>query len=349
MAHATAMPYVTPADDAPACRSVAGVPVQVAADDPALGARVEPWLARALAPGDGPTTGEPIRLQVLSDQPPDPPAGARTLAATPRCRVVRMADRVFLRFPQARCDLDLAMGRARLWLAEAWWGEPLKIQQDPWLLALAWLLRERGVFALHASCVARNGRGLLIAGDSGSGKSTTALSLIQQGWDWLADDIVLFEPIPTARLRALARGFAFHAALAERLSGLTGTAVADKHFADIEGLFTGRQLDQCRPVALLFPRVAGGATSRLVSLSPVEALAALLPASGGIFAGGAVAQSERQLRALGTLVSTVPAYRLLAGQDIFGNGTALQALLTAQGMVLGGARPAAAERASSGA
>jgi hypothetical protein len=263
--------------------------------------------------------------------------------------VVRIADRVFLRFPQARCDLDLAAGRARLWLANAWWSEPLKIQQDPWLLALVWLLRERGVFALHASCVARNGRGLLIAGDSGSGKSSTALSLIQQGWDWLADDIVLFEPSPTARLRALARGFAFHATLAERVSGLTGTAVADKHFADIEGLFTGRQLDQCRPVALLFPRVAGSETSRLVSLSPVEALAALLPASGGIFAGGALAQSERQLRALGTLVSTVPAYRLLAGQDIFGNGTALQALLAAQGMVMGGARPAAAGRATSGA
>jgi len=80
-----------------------------------------------------------------------------------------------------------------LWFAAGWGHEPLKSQQEPWLLTLIWLLRERGRYALHASAVARGGRALLMAGESGSGKSSTALSLIHTGWDWLADDVVLLE------------------------------------------------------------------------------------------------------------------------------------------------------------
>ncbi len=41
---------------------------------------------------------------------------------------------------------------------------------------------------IHASCVARFGRGVLIRGDSGAGKSTLALQLINVGWMLVADD-----------------------------------------------------------------------------------------------------------------------------------------------------------------
>lgn len=44
---------------------------------------------------------------------------------------------------------------------------------------------------LHASCVTLNGRGLLIRGASGSGKSVLALSLMALGASLVADDKVL--------------------------------------------------------------------------------------------------------------------------------------------------------------
>jgi len=54
---------------------------------------------------------------------------------------------------------------------------------------------------MHASCVAFAGRGVLILGPSGSGKSGLALSLIALGAGLIADDAVLIAP-EGGRLRA---------------------------------------------------------------------------------------------------------------------------------------------------
>jgi len=45
-----------------------------------------------------------------------------------------------------------------------------------------------GVIEIHASCVAKDGFGLILAGPSLSGKSTLALALTQQGFQLLSDD-----------------------------------------------------------------------------------------------------------------------------------------------------------------
>jgi hypothetical protein len=43
---------------------------------------------------------------------------------------------------------------------------------------------------VHASCVALDGRAVLLLGVSGSGKSDLALRLIDRGWAFVADDYV---------------------------------------------------------------------------------------------------------------------------------------------------------------
>ncbi|MGA3080378.1 MAG: hypothetical protein ABSD44_03230 [Terracidiphilus sp.] len=45
-----------------------------------------------------------------------------------------------------------------------------------------------GVIALHAGCVVRDGRAILLAAPSGSGKSTISLALALRGWSLLSDD-----------------------------------------------------------------------------------------------------------------------------------------------------------------
>lgn len=48
-------------------------------------------------------------------------------------------------------------------------------------------------FAVHGACVARAGRGVLISGPSGFGKTTLAIRLALRGFRFLADDLVLID------------------------------------------------------------------------------------------------------------------------------------------------------------
>jgi hypothetical protein len=48
--------------------------------------------------------------------------------------------------------------------------------------------------AFHAACLVRDGRGLLISGHPGAGKTTLALHLMESGFDYGSDDITLISP-----------------------------------------------------------------------------------------------------------------------------------------------------------
>jgi HprK-related kinase B len=56
------------------------------------------------------------------------------------------------------------------------------------------IFRERGYRLLHASGVSRGGRGVLLSGVSGAGKSTSALHLVEAGFQLLSNDRVLARP-----------------------------------------------------------------------------------------------------------------------------------------------------------
>lgn len=53
-----------------------------------------------------------------------------------------------------------------------------------------WMLRAHGVHLFHAAAVGLDGRGVLLVGEGGAGKSTTALACAAAGMDYLADDYV---------------------------------------------------------------------------------------------------------------------------------------------------------------
>jgi hypothetical protein len=61
-------------------------------------------------------------------------------------------------------------------------------------IILSFVMYAEGIATLHGSAVARNGRAIVIAGESGSGKSTTAAELSRCGWSLLCDDLVPLSP-----------------------------------------------------------------------------------------------------------------------------------------------------------
>jgi hypothetical protein len=55
-------------------------------------------------------------------------------------------------------------------------------------IAYATLVHLR-VTAVHAACIAKNGRGILLCAPSGMGKSVLALKCAQRGWTFITDDV----------------------------------------------------------------------------------------------------------------------------------------------------------------
>ena len=51
------------------------------------------------------------------------------------------------------------------------------------------ILVQRGFMLLHGSCVTNGKRSVLITGDSGAGKSTTAAEFLKRGWRLVTDDV----------------------------------------------------------------------------------------------------------------------------------------------------------------
>jgi hypothetical protein len=54
--------------------------------------------------------------------------------------------------------------------------------------------RSQGLMPLHGACVGGDGRGLLLIGDSGAGKSTASLHCLLRGMDFLTEDSVFVTP-----------------------------------------------------------------------------------------------------------------------------------------------------------
>ena len=54
--------------------------------------------------------------------------------------------------------------------------------------------RAQGLVSLHAACIGRRGRGLLLMGPTGSGKSTVTLQCVLQGFEILSEDSVFVTP-----------------------------------------------------------------------------------------------------------------------------------------------------------
>lgn len=58
-------------------------------------------------------------------------------------------------------------------------------------IAFSAIIHQRGLLPLHASALEKNGKAILICGESGAGKSTTAAALLKHGFTLLSDDISL--------------------------------------------------------------------------------------------------------------------------------------------------------------
>jgi len=133
---------------------------------------------------------------------------------------------------------------------------------------------------LHAGCVARNGRGVLLCGDAGAGKSCLVYACAKRGWTVLSDDFaaLLREPGSSTvigrpqRLRFRPAALDLFPELKNFESSITPFG---KHMFDLRtGAIPNVQTDRCchgEHIVFLDRRDSGRA--QLVPMDPADALA----------------------------------------------------------------------------
>lgn len=180
-----------------------------------------------------------------------------------------------------------------------------------------WSMADRGLHFLHTAAVAQAGVAALIVGQSGSGKSSTALTCLLDGLDYLGDDHCLVDPAGTPTVHAVYAAAKLHTGQLRRFPELEahlvnpdrdptekGVAILYPHFA--------KQLPLHLPVAaLLVPVIGEALVSRIEPLSRGAALLALAPSTLLQMA----AADRSGLGPMGELVRKVPCYRIVLGSD----------------------------------
>jgi len=90
--------------------------------------------------------------------------------------------------PENQALLDLKSATNFVWLTKAAINNVLYLRYNFLEKVVYLLLGATVVTDMHAACIGKHGKGILLCGDSGAGKSTLAYACARQGWTYTSDD-----------------------------------------------------------------------------------------------------------------------------------------------------------------
>ncbi len=158
--------------------------------------------------------------------------------------------------------------------------------EDILFSSLAPLLRRHGYYMVHSFAAAKANMAVLLIGESGSGKTTAGLSLIQQGWGYLANDVVILKrrgdsiwALPTPG------GISITPKTAEILSlfisrGATMSEAKPNRKEYYPAIRLVQSWSEAVPVeAVCFPTISVGGKSNVTNIQKATALAQIMEGS----------------------------------------------------------------------
>ena len=224
--------------------------------------------------------------------------------------------------------LDLDSDTGIYWIPNAA-STPYEDRSGTFRAILSWWMATHGRQFVHGAAIGDARGGVLVVGKSGSGKSTTALSCLMAGFDYVGDDYCLLEPGVPPCVHSLFGSAKLHAHNIDRFPQLAGL-VTNPARLDIEkGVFLlgdhlPERLISSLPVrVVLVPAVVGDGPTELRPLSSARALAALAPSTLLQLS----ATRHEALARMASLVRSVPAFELRLGENIEDIPGAVWALL----------------------
>ena len=303
---------------------LAGLGVEVTGGDTAVADLVESRL-RCLGADDSHPADVAVEVRGPGADPNwirRPEGAGRTICDIPGAQIEYFEgpDQIFIDYQhRARLLCTPGTGLVQIAVTGSDPGDEVLASHALLTVALTEAAKRFGRFPLHAAGLAIRGRGVLIAGTSGAGKSTTSVALVRAGFDFLSDDTVFLTSTPDGIWVA---GFPDEVDVSERtvamvpeLGHLAGSPLApgrEKHSFRAQEVYGITPLDGCRPAVVIAPQVTAGSGSEFEPLAPSQALVGLLP--------NVLLTEPRATRAhlemLAALVESVPCLTFRVGSDL---------------------------------
>lgn len=275
-------------------------------------------------------------VKIFYGDPPPLPPGCQTFEV-PRGHCHTNGEEHFLDIDESRIAVyPAAPGLVCVWLGTTAHARHRVAIINTLSYAVQAALRLGGLYVLHAAGIVEpsTGTGMIVIGNSNSGKSSLTIRLAGAGWHYLSDDmLVLAEEDGLINAWALRRIFSVSSASLAN-SGLSGLDAAlgatvnsdpSKRKLEPRIMFPDGFVESCRPRVLLFPNLTGEAASRVEKLSSSEAMARLIRQCP--WASYDAGTAREHLRVLGLLAKQSNSYTLDAGLDLLEDSTLAPQLL----------------------
>jgi hypothetical protein len=298
----------------------------IESNDPAFAGLVSEWLTESQMPIPA---GLRLRLLVTDEIPA--PADPRTIytQADVEIRAGEPLGWVQLgwRSAPAMARIEEHAPAATIYLSPAAIADPERLFRSFLLIAMIFLWRRDGRYHMHGgTAVDSKGRGWLLAGDSGTGKSTTIALLASRGWQVGTDDIAF---LTGSDGRAAVLGFRSPIALRPGGYGLLncegGLALKRRGKTGFEPEdLGGSWLSSVEPDIVVFTKLGGERTS-LTPLPANEAMKSLLQWSPWVMFEATAAQEHLDL--LARLGRQAKCYQATLAPDLFTAPGALEDFL----------------------
>jgi hypothetical protein len=213
--------------------------------------------------------------------------------------------------------LDRERNMALMWVRDAA-NIPYWVRGSPLRTILHWWMAGHGRQLLHSAAVALSPGGVLITGKSGSGKSTTALSCLEAGYEYIGDDYVIvrggLDPYAYSMYNTVKL-------VPERLESFPHLAkyidnpqrlASEKALIFFSEPASIRVASGAPLKAIIVPQVTGRRDTALRKASAAAAIAAMAPST--IFAHPRAGEAEFHF--IAALARTLPTYILDCGTDL---------------------------------
>ncbi len=181
---------------------------------------------------------------------------------------------------------------------------------------------------LHAAAVGWQGKGVLVVGRSGSGKSTFSVSCLTAGLDFVSDDYALVSATGALQAMPLYTSVAVNPDMYEKLTSL-GDPSVQPNAAWCNGKLQFRLKDEeiCPALdikAIIMPRVSGEDEPSIRSTSPGPAMTQMLHSS--------LTQLDRNrdtglMRTIAARLGSLPVYEMSMSTDLSKNPAFLRSFI----------------------